>query len=410
MNDVENDHVQLLQLRGFSSSNLAGALKEAYAISRGTKCNKHLFSLSLSPPKNAVLSEAAFEEAVDRAETRLGLDGLSRAIVIHEKEGRRHAHAVWSRIDPEKMTARSLPFFKRKLSELSRELYLANGWPLPAGFIDREQKAKLDFTLPEFLKAKKNGYDPRDLHADVGACWERSSDRRSFMTALEHEGFSLAKGGRRGFVIVDHEGEIHSLTRLLPACSSQIKHRLGSSDTLPDAIEVRTANAARIGAAARKHIDESKQATKAAKKEHELRKAWMKQDHIDWRFGLDRRHKFEWEEETKARQARVPRGIAGLWQRVTGKYGQIKRQNEVEALATTKRHAAERQQMIEEQFKERARLQLEIQHARLRMADDLRKLRREVGRFMRLSRASEAARTNERSNERSRVRDRGVEP
>jgi hypothetical protein len=41
----------------------------------------------------------AFEAAIDMAEQRLGLDGHPRAIVFHEKEGRRHAHAVWSRID-----------------------------------------------------------------------------------------------------------------------------------------------------------------------------------------------------------------------------------------------------------------------------------------------------------------------
>jgi hypothetical protein len=62
------------------------------------------------------------------------LDGQPRAIVFHEKEGRRHAHCVWSRIDAQTMTARPLPYFKRKLMEVSRELYLEHGWKLPRGF------------------------------------------------------------------------------------------------------------------------------------------------------------------------------------------------------------------------------------------------------------------------------------
>lgn len=33
-------------------------------------------------------------------ERKLGLEGQPRAIVFHEKEGRRHAQAIWSRIDP----------------------------------------------------------------------------------------------------------------------------------------------------------------------------------------------------------------------------------------------------------------------------------------------------------------------
>ena len=89
--------------------------------------------LSLSPPIGAKVSEEEFERAADQAEQALGLDGQPRAIVFHEKEGRRHAHVVWSRIDPATMTAINLPHFKRKLTALSRELYLENNWTLPDG-------------------------------------------------------------------------------------------------------------------------------------------------------------------------------------------------------------------------------------------------------------------------------------
>jgi hypothetical protein len=40
-----------------------------------------------------------FELAIERIEERLGLQGQPRAIVIHEKNARVHAHCVWSRID-----------------------------------------------------------------------------------------------------------------------------------------------------------------------------------------------------------------------------------------------------------------------------------------------------------------------
>ncbi|MCA8894026.1 MAG: relaxase, partial [Amphiplicatus sp.] len=51
LNDIENDHVTIHELRGFVSENLAGAFKEAYAVSCGTRCKQFLFSLSLSPPE-----------------------------------------------------------------------------------------------------------------------------------------------------------------------------------------------------------------------------------------------------------------------------------------------------------------------------------------------------------------------
>ena len=46
----ENEHVQVHDLRGFSSDNLKSALQEAYAISRGTQAKQFLFSLSLNTP------------------------------------------------------------------------------------------------------------------------------------------------------------------------------------------------------------------------------------------------------------------------------------------------------------------------------------------------------------------------
>ncbi|MEQ3673021.1 hypothetical protein [Pseudophaeobacter sp.] len=64
-----------------------------------------------------------FEKAVPAAEQKLGLTGQPRAIVFHEKLGRRHAHCVWSRIDADQMKAIKLSHYKRKLMDVSRELY-----------------------------------------------------------------------------------------------------------------------------------------------------------------------------------------------------------------------------------------------------------------------------------------------
>lgn len=102
----DNEHVHIHELRGFIAEDLRGAFAEAEAISRATRARQYLFSLSLNPPSDASVSVKQFEQAIDRIEQRLGLGGQPRAIVFHEKEGRRHAHCVWSRIDAETMTAR----------------------------------------------------------------------------------------------------------------------------------------------------------------------------------------------------------------------------------------------------------------------------------------------------------------
>ena len=47
LNAQDNEHVELHDLRGFMSDDLHGALKEAEAISKGTRCRQFLFSVSL---------------------------------------------------------------------------------------------------------------------------------------------------------------------------------------------------------------------------------------------------------------------------------------------------------------------------------------------------------------------------
>ena len=88
MNAEDNEKVTVHQIRGFLGNDLFSAFQESYAVSLGTKAKQHLYSLSLSPPKGAVVSDAEFEVAIDRAEMRLGLIGQPRAVVFHEKRGR----------------------------------------------------------------------------------------------------------------------------------------------------------------------------------------------------------------------------------------------------------------------------------------------------------------------------------
>ena len=153
MNVEDNEHVELHELRGFvSDEQLLDALLEAQAVAKGTRCEQHLFSLSLNPPEGERVNVATFETSIDMSEQRLGLDGHPRAIPFHEKEGRRHAHAVWSRIDAETMTAKDLPFYKRRLVEVSKELYLQNGWDMPKGIVDQLLRNRLTSRAPNGSK------------------------------------------------------------------------------------------------------------------------------------------------------------------------------------------------------------------------------------------------------------------
>lgn len=229
----ENEHVTVAEIRGFMSNDVEGALAEAEAIANGTKCKQYLFSLSLNPPKDGGATRDDLEKAADEAEKKLGLTGCPRVLIIHEKDGRRHAHAVWSRIDPVELKAVNLPFFKTRLAELSKDLYIEHDWEVPAGHKEKGQSNPLNFELAEWQQSKRLGLDPRALKQIFQDAWKHSTDLKSFKAALSEHGFYLARGDRRGFVAVDIHNKVFSVSRLTGVKPRDLAARLGPPENLP---------------------------------------------------------------------------------------------------------------------------------------------------------------------------------
>ena len=229
----DNEHVELHEVYGFSSDDLREAFCEADAIARGTRCKNYLFSMSLNPPEGAAVSKSTFEDTADQIEKKLGLENQPRAIVFHEKDGRRHAHVVWSRIDTERMRAINLPHYKTKLRDVSRALYLEHGWDMPRGLQDRRLRDPLNFSREEWQQAKRIDLDPREIKTVFRQCWENSDNRASLERAFKERGFLLARGDRRGFVAVDYRGEVYSLSRYAGVQTKDLEARLGDRQRLP---------------------------------------------------------------------------------------------------------------------------------------------------------------------------------
>ena len=77
-------------MRGMVGSSLHAALAEIYAVSQGTRCRQPLFSVSFNPPEYADVTHEQFAKGFEKLENKLGLEDQPRAVVFHEKEGRRH--------------------------------------------------------------------------------------------------------------------------------------------------------------------------------------------------------------------------------------------------------------------------------------------------------------------------------
>ncbi|ODT48580.1 relaxase [Devosia sp. 63-57] len=381
----DNEHLSVHDLRGFASTDLHGAFREAEAISKGTKCRQYLFSLSLSPPADARVSVDEFEKAIGRIEKDLDLEGQPRAIVFHEKEGRRHAHAVWSRIDAETMTAKQMSFFKQKLMGVSRELYLEHGWKLPRGLERASERDPTNFNLAEWQQAKRQGIDPRWLKSTLQDCWQRSDNTASFERSLLERGFFLAKGDKRSFVALDHQGEVWSLPRMLDLKTKEVRERLGDGDALKSVDETKEVIGQRMTPAIRRHIEEAKKHFEKRSASLGEKKAAMTKEHRTERAALSAQQANQWELEARERAQRLPTGLRGLWHRITGKYQEVRRANEQEAAQTRLRHSQERQDLIDRQRERRAVLQAEFKELRSAQAKQLLELRSDIGRFFKFT-------------------------
>ncbi|MEO1041474.1 MAG: relaxase [Pseudomonadota bacterium] len=358
LND-ENEHIEVHSLRGFASSDLKGAFVEAHAIAKGTKCSQFLFSLSLSPPPDAAVSTQAFEDAIDRVEETLSLIGQPRAIVFHEKEGRRHAHAVWSRINAETMTAVPLPFFKLKLREISRGLYLEHGWTMPKGLADSKLRDPTNFTLADWQQAKRAERDPRDIKRALQDAWALSDSKASYIAALAERGFKLARGDRRGFVALDHEGEVYAIARWTGIKTKDVRAKLGPEKDLPALNEARQAFAAELIPRLEQFREEAKARRDRDLSLYDEQRQALTDKHKAERNALAQKHAKRWKEEQAARQRRYRRGLFGLWDRLTGKHSAIAAQNIEETKAAVERDTMQRDALIKSQLTDRRKLQVQ---------------------------------------------------
>ncbi|QEW21489.1 Relaxase/mobilization nuclease domain protein [Marinibacterium anthonyi] len=389
LNTRDNEHVELHDLRGFAANDLTGAMQESAAIARGTRCRKHLFSLSLSPPEHEDVPVEVFEAAIERIENRLGLEGQPRAIVFHEKEGRRHAHAVWSRIDGEEMKAINLSWYKMRLNDIAREFYHEHGWQMPDGFRDRTSRDPLAFTLADWQQAKRTKQDPKLIKSLIRECWAGSDTRESFEEALREKGFWLARGDRRGFVSVDWRGEAYSLSRMCGAKTKEIKDRLGDPKTLLSVDEAKAHIGARLTPKLRAWAKEEQAKAERAGLAAQFQREQMVQRHRRAREQLKAQQEQRWLAEEKKRVERTPRGIRGLWGWLSGKNRKIRKENEVEIARAAMRDRTEKQEAIRKQLAERRNLQRQVKLARQKQQDRLAALNLDIARAVALGRVPE---------------------
>ncbi|MFC3706257.1 relaxase/mobilization nuclease domain-containing protein [Devosia honganensis] len=392
LNEKDNDHVTVHELRGFTARDLHGAFEEAHAISLGTNCKQFLFSLSFNPPKDVAVDVTALLAAAERAEEKLGLSGQPRAVVIHEKNGRRHAHVVWSRIDAQEMKAVNLPHFKNRLNSLSKDLFLEHGWQLPDGYKENGWKNPLNFTLAEWQQAKRLDLDPREIKQVFREAWAHSDGQQSFKAALEESGFFLARGDRRGFVALDIHGEVYSVARMAGIKTKDLNARLGSPDALPSVNEVKADTHRRMSSRLREHLKtiraEQQQALTPLVEQRQKLVAQHRAERTTLEQGQERR----WKAEAQERQQRLRTGLMGVVDFFTGRAAAMRRQNEREAFQCFARDRAQKEALYKFQSGETAALHKQVATLKARQRQERMQLAARIGQMLRISRESDRKR------------------
>ena len=253
LNEYDNERVEIAQLRGVAAGDLHGAFAEIEAVAVGTRCREPLYSLAINP--SAPLTRAQYMAAIDHVEDRLGLAGQPRAVVFHTKHGREHCHVVWSRIDLDGMKAIPLSHDRMKLRTCARELAHAYGLTLPEGLAEDRGDARFeknrDVTYAERAMAEASGLTPDRRRAAITALYRSSDSAEAFRAGLEREGYVLAQGERRAYVVVDRAGDIHALARQIDGAKTRdVKARLADlpSETLPTVAAAQTQQQSRQAA------------------------------------------------------------------------------------------------------------------------------------------------------------------
>ena len=213
-----NERVEVLELQS-----PAGSIREAFrdwqTLSEGTRGRLGLYHANVDPAEAYTMSRDQWSRCVDVLEEELGLSGQPRAVVLHEKHGRQHIHVVWARTDIDTMTLRADSHNYLAHERASQRLELEFGHEMVPGKHakrDRDRQPDMPDAVidhAEWQLAERGQFDHKARKAQITALYQSAETGLAFKAALEEAGYTLARGDKRDFVLLDEAARVHSLGR-----------------------------------------------------------------------------------------------------------------------------------------------------------------------------------------------------
>lgn len=393
LNAKDNDHVRVHDLRGVAATTAYGAFCEMEAVAAGTHSTKPFFSVSFNPPLKATLTTEQFETAFALVEKKMGLENCQRVAIWHEKNGRMHAHVCYSIIQPvtkmdrrfdqpqeiETLAAIKLGLYKRKLNECSKELFLKFGLELPKGYQQGGKADELNYDRQTWQQCARLEEDPRDLKALVAATLRHSDSARAFSQRLEEQGLFLARGDKRGFVLIHHTGEILALSRYSGLKAKELRDRLGDPAQLPTVEQAQSIRMERMTKALHQMHEDLKTKHQQDWQPFKKRVHALKTRQREERRSLAQAQQNRSKEEHLIRANRLRKGLTGWWDRFTGQHGRTVERNQQELEQCQRRDHAERDTLIARHLQERREIQKDIDRTKQQHAREREQFRAKMG-------------------------------
>ena len=239
-NRVDNERVNICEVRAASSQSLYDAFLEWETIADQSKTRKCFYSLSINPDPimQRDLTEDEWQRAIDHIELKMGLENQPRAVVFHDKIGeangelRTHCHVVWLRVNTKTLKSISDSNDYYKLRAAARELTKEFQLELRRG--RRGDGLENGYELAASQGKNRDVETSAERKATITDLWSKHHDQAELEIALSNAGYVIAQGNRRSHCIVDRDGQIHSLARQISGARlKDVRARLKPCEDYP---------------------------------------------------------------------------------------------------------------------------------------------------------------------------------
>jgi hypothetical protein len=214
----KNEKAEIWELQS-GRDDLAKAIDDWAALANGTNVEKPVYHTWLRPSDtDPLLSREDWNKAFTLVEKELGLEGQPRAVIFHHGEGQGeqgHVHLAHLRIKGGKAISDSWDYVRQENARVKIEKIL-NLEHVYSPHLDRDEPRRAQSLNKNAIEqGKQLNIDPREVKAKVTELYQSTDSGRDFVAVLESEGYTLARGDRRGYVILDKAEGVYSLVRMV---------------------------------------------------------------------------------------------------------------------------------------------------------------------------------------------------